>query len=95
MDVSVRKLIGSRTLCWAAGLKSLGLADGGSSVLVVVSLLSEGDFTDLMNVFQQPTWNTHHVPQSQVLCEDLTIRAGASVNHCQGKEIAGRTLSKN
>lgn len=94
MGVSVRKLIGSRTLWGLLDFGHWACADGGSSVLAVVSLLSEGEFTDLMNVFQLPTWNTHRVPQSQVLCEDLTIRAGASVNLCPGKEIGWRTLSQ-
>lgn len=89
MGVSIRKLIGSRTLWGLLDFGHWACADGGSSVLAVVSLLS-----DLMNVFQLPTWNTHRVPQSQVLCEDLTIRAGASVNLCQGKEIGWRTLSQ-
>lgn len=49
------------------GFSQLAYADGGSSVLMVVTGLSEGEFTDFMTVFQLPTWSIHCVPQSQVL----------------------------
>ncbi|KAH0504051.1 StAR-related lipid transfer protein 5 [Microtus ochrogaster] len=82
----------SRTSTPSAAMKLISPRDFVDLVLVKKyedgTISSNGDFTDLMNVFQQPTWNTHHVPQSQVLCEDLTIHAGASVNHCQvGREV--------
>ncbi|KAM7330558.1 hypothetical protein ACRRTK_009747 [Alexandromys fortis] len=77
----------SRTSTPSAAMKLISPRDFVDLVLVKKyedgTISSNGEFTDLKNVFQLPTWNIHCVPQSQVLCEDLTIRAGASVNHCQ------------